>query len=77
LPDERITRATMVEACMPGEGLDCFAANGSPPHAGSELFHCIETLLKGIEIDLLERLFFIDKDKEVRVSARIRWLLPD
>ena len=73
LGGNRLTRASMVEACRRGEGRECFAADGSPPDAGSELFHCIETLLKGIEIDLPEGLSFTDKDKKVRTSARIRW----
>ena len=73
LGGSHLTRATMVEACTRGEGRGCFAADGSPLNAGSELFHCIETLLKGIEIDLPDGLSFMDKDKKVRTSARIRW----
>jgi len=41
--------------------------------AGSEAYHAIETLLKGVEIDLPDGVNFKDKDGHVRNAVRVRW----
>lgn len=42
---------------------------------GSEAYHAVETLLKGIEFDLPNGLSFLDKDGKKRTQARVKWWL--
>jgi hypothetical protein len=71
-----LTRDCMPEACRRhDQGRSYYGADGSPPNSGSELFLCIETLLKGIEVELPNGHSFRDKDGHVRESARVRWWL--
>lgn len=71
-----LSKERMAEACFRrGQGRNYFGIDGSPPDSGSELFHCIETLLKGVEVELPEGASFQDKDGHVRDSARVRWWL--
>ena len=76
LGDALLSREMMPEACMRGgEGRDSYGSDGSPPNCGSELFHCVETLLKGVEVALPDGLSFKDKGGHERKSARVRWWL--
>lgn len=71
-----LSREIMPEACRySGDGGNSYGADGTPPDTGSELFHCIETLLKGIEVDLPEGMSFEDNGKVERRSTRVRWWL--
>jgi hypothetical protein len=71
-----LSREMMPEACRrDGNGRDSYANDGSPPDCGSELFHCVETLLKGIEVALPEGMSFKDHGGHERGSARVRWWL--
>lgn len=71
-----LTREVMPEACRRGaEGRDSYAPDGSPPDCGSELFHCVETLLKGLEVALPDGNAFKDEGGHLRRSARVRWWL--
>jgi len=78
LGGRHLTRESMPEACRrTSEGQDFYGADGSPPNAGSQLFHCVETLLKGIEVELPDGHTFRDKDGHIRRSARVRWWLDE
>jgi hypothetical protein len=71
-----LTREMMPEACRyEGDSGNSYGADGSPPDSGSELFHCVETLLKGIEVALPEGISFKDHGGHERRSTRVRWWL--
>lgn len=76
LRGEFLSREIMPEACRyDGKGGNSYGADGSAPNSGSELFHCIETLLKGIEVALPAGMSFLDHGGHERQSARVRWWL--
>ena len=69
-----LTRDAMPEACRIGTaGTSSFAPDGSRKDAGSDLYLGLETLLKGIEVDLPEGASFEDKDGHTRNSVRTQW----
>lgn len=56
---------------------DTFGLDGLPPEGGAALFHALEHLLKGPEIELPETCRFPDKNGHLRTSARTKWWLGD
>ena len=44
---------------------------------GTDMHHCVETLLKGAEFELPEGIKFRDKDGNPRHHARLKWWLDD
>lgn len=63
------------EACRKGIGSSSFAPDGTRSAGGSDLFLGLETLLKGIEVDLPHGRSFFDKDGHERISVRTKWWL--
>lgn len=70
----RLNDATLIAASTKGNG--SFRADGSARPASRE-FRSIETLLKGIEVDLPDGGSFRDKDKHERFSVRVEWWRND
>jgi hypothetical protein len=69
-----LNRDVMPDACRIGAaGTSSFAPDGTRSEAGSDLFLGIETLLKGIEVDLPHGRSFFDKDGHERSSVRTCW----
>ena len=72
-----LTREAMPEACRIGSaGTSSFAPDGKRFDAGSDLYLGLETLLKGIEVDLPNGVTFEDKDGHTRSSVRTQWWKP-
>jgi len=67
-----LTREAVPEAFARG-ARNSFAYDGTAPSGGSALDHAIETLLKGVEVDLPPGVTFRDKGGHVRRNARTRW----
>lgn len=71
-----LTKDFMPLACQSGGSSSRpFGADGRAPKGGSELFHCLEILLKGIEVELPTGSTFSDSDGFERDCARVRWWL--
>lgn len=70
LVDERLTRDQIATATV-GKS-NSIACDGSRPKE-NELFSAVETILKGIEIDLPAGISFPDKDGNKRHSVRLKW----
>ena len=72
LGGNKLSRDVIAGAFQKG-GRNTFGIDGSRPSGGGQLFHNIEVLLKGIEVDLPEGASFGDKDGISRSSTRTRW----
>lgn len=70
LKDARLD-AELLERAATGNS-NTILADGSRPDE-NPVFMAVETLLKGIELDLPEGVSFLDKDGHERTSARLGW----
>ncbi|WP_252259929.1 metallophosphoesterase [Erythrobacter aurantius] len=70
LADQRLTDDLIALATVGAS--NTIGRDGVPPNE-HPVFSAVETLLKGIEVELPEGVSFLDKDKNRRSSVRVKW----